>query len=102
MPRVILRLPSADPDANAIDAVYVEWSTVVDAPVSYGFPRAAAAAAWGEATIQRCDLLGHSFEDTDAFDPRAYVAHNRAGENESCLSYEDLLEHIRAESADAS
>lgn len=53
MPRYIIK-PSQDED------VYVEWSTIVDAPVSRTMTRAEAVAAHSEERIARADESGHS------------------------------------------
>lgn len=76
------------------DDEYVEWSTVVDAPVSYVMTRDEAV-AWrngDEEAIQRADDNGHSALWMSAQSVDELVAFNRAGDHESCISLEEIRE----------
>jgi hypothetical protein len=79
---------------------YLEWSTVVDAPVSETM-REAEMREWllrrhGESVR---DILDERFERAKTYgtsyhtptDLRELLECNRAGENEACLSYEEFM-----------
>lgn len=94
MPRYILRLETpAGPR-------YMEWSTIVDAPLTYGVTLEEFRKQYQERygteglsdlpnRLERADLCGCSNGETAA---RA-IAHNRAGEGETCLTLEQIVEH---------
>lgn len=67
---------------------YVEWSTVVDAPVSYTMTRAEAAGEYGEGRVALADANGDSMVD-------GYRVHwrdwNRAGDGERPASEADIV-----------
>lgn len=90
MPRWIVRL--------AEDA-YVEWSTVVDAPVSMLHTRDEAVCGWGRDRVERADAhVTSCVEPAFWYDsPEEFVAGNRAGPGESELSLDDLLHALRRE-----
>ena len=73
---------------------YVEWSTIVDAPVSYVTDRETAAVAWGEERVARADEKGTSYLDIEET-AAEYVAFNRAGPNEECLTLEEILKEFK-------
>lgn len=93
MPRWIVRLA---PDE------YVEWSTVVDAPVSYISTRDEAVKEWGLDRVVRADR-----NVTSAF-PHQYhygsveefVSGNRAGDGETELSLTAIRHEYASASAD--
>lgn len=71
------------------DDRYLEWSTVVDAPVSASLDRDEAVKAWGEERIARADEKGTSFLDVTE-SAANYVRLNRAGPGETCLTMEQI------------
>jgi hypothetical protein len=72
------------------DGEYVEWSTVVDAPVSYVLGADEARAAWGEERVERADERGTSFVDLPPTPAAEYVAGNRAGDGEEELTLDEI------------
>lgn len=68
---------------------YVEWSTVVDAPVTDVFTKALAAKQWGEERVCRADANGHSFVDADP--DHRFADFNRAGPHEEQLTIPAIL-----------
>lgn len=82
---------------------FVEWSTVVDAPVSWAMTRAEAAEQFGEERVASAELYGHSLVDNDGNPASGYedgfAAFNRAGPEEECLTVDAVLR--RFESAEA-
>ena len=78
-----------------IDDNYVEWSTVVDAPITYCKSREAAIIAFGIDRVDRCDVNGHSYLDRDNSE---HAAFNRAGPNECCLTKEAIARRFKNES----
>jgi hypothetical protein len=91
MPRYIIKL----------NEKYLEWSTVVDAPVSHGMTRQEFTDWYVrehgffsvnelEERLQRADKKGVSalmYKDVDEL-----IGHNRAGPNETCLTKDELIE----------
>lgn len=84
---------------------YVEWSSAVDAPVSWVMTReeaitfrmsgdrgfAPAPRIEAEGAVRRADLFGHSIIDGPRFDDaRAAVRTNRAGPDETELTLEQI------------
>jgi hypothetical protein len=69
---------------------YIEWSTVVDAPVGYTLNRAEVVMACFGANasdrIERLDRNGHTWRDLPAQTPQQLVSCNRAGPRECCLT----------------
>ena len=83
-----------------LDKYYFEWSTVVDAPVTYGLEKDDFLAYYKEeygragmtelpARLERVELRGHSAMVTYGVDD--LIADNRAGDNEECLSKEEII-----------
>jgi hypothetical protein len=77
------------------DDEYVEWSTVVDAPVSYIMNRKDAISEWGEDRVLRADTHGTSYRDIPPTTAEEYVEYNRAGDNEECLTLDEIRRHYR-------
>lgn len=75
------------------EQAYVEWSTVVDAPVSWVMPRGRAIVAWGINRVGRADQNGTSILDGHPAGntPGEIVSGNRAGPNESELTAEEII-----------
>lgn len=66
---------------------YVEWSTVVDAPVSYVFTREYGLANGEDPTrLDRADKQGHSYFDNYYKNVEDFVSCNRAGPKESSIT----------------
>lgn len=95
MGRYILKLDTPDGPR------YLEWSTVVDAPVTYGMPldefkryyrKAYRCATDSNLThrLERVEQCGTSSVHHE--NARDVVAHNRAGKNETRLTYEQIVE----------
>lgn len=95
MPRFIVRLTDSGKD------YYLEWSTVVDAPVSYGMPRREFQQYYRERygfsgyplakrleradTDSRCSsLVGHTLDEL--------ISSNSAGDHEACLTLEEIIQ----------
>lgn len=89
MPRYLVKLA---------DDEYVEWSTVVDAPVTYIMDRDTAIGYRDAETVERTDRKGHSAFDMAAMSPDDVVLGNRAGEDEATLSLEQIREEYRLRS----
>lgn len=79
------------------DDEYVEWSTVVDAPLSYICERERAVSRWGEDRVARADehVTSHTDPDFQADTPERAIAVNRAGDDESELTLAELRERYR-------
>lgn len=89
MPRVVLKLH---------DDEYVEWSTVVDAPVSYILNRVEAVREWGEDRVGRADAYTMSYVEPE-YPPdsaAAAIVLNRAGADESELTLGQIREQYRS------
>lgn len=82
MPRYLVKLA---------DDAYVEWSTVVDAPVSSVMTRADVLLD-DPARVMRCDANGHSATWFEPQTVEQLVAGNRAGDGETELSVEEIIE----------
>jgi hypothetical protein len=92
------------------DDAYIEWSEVVDAPVSYVMTREQAVKAaseytiteegvsrdlaTGEARIARADETGTSYTNTNS-SAEEVISFNRAGPNETCITLAQMLEQYR-------
>ena len=85
---------------------FFEWSTIVDAPVTYGMDenelRSYIKDEYGNAgledlpkQLQRVQEKGASWHDED-YDLEQTVMCNRAGENESCISLDEIYERYTA------
>lgn len=85
------------------DDQYLEWSSVVDAPVSYLHSRSEAVSLWGEDRIARADLRGHSYQDLEVCEsPQELIACNRAGPGEKELTLDALLRRYKNRDSDLS
>lgn len=93
MPRYIVKLTTPAGDR------YLEWSTVVDAPVTYGMPLDEFTAYYRDrygsdsddafaARMARVEATGVSARDCTV---RDVVDYNRAGPNESTLTMKQLI-----------
>jgi hypothetical protein len=76
------------------DNKYVEWSSVVDAPVSYVFTKNDASSRTEVSRIERANSNGHSYLDSP---PGDYIGFNRAGPYESCITKEAILRRYESE-----
>ena len=87
MPRYIAKLG---------DDQYVDWSEIVDAPVSRVMSREEAVTEYGEDRVARADRTGTSIIDPDSLmdgiTPEEIIVGNRAGPNETELTLEKILE----------
>lgn len=79
--------------AKLADDVYIEWSTVVDAPISYIATRAQAVQAWGGERVRRADANGTSILDSypAGNTPEEIVRGNRAGPGESEIGVAEII-----------
>jgi adenylate kinase family enzyme len=90
--------------AKLADDAYVDWSTVVDAPVSWVLAREAAVKEWTEERIARADRNGTSILDgyPAGYTPEEIVSGNRAGPGEAELSVAEILQrYANAEAYEA-
>lgn len=96
MPHYIIKLETKDGPR------YLEWSTVVDAPVTYGLPLDEFVKYWrkeyGSAARDRLETRLRDVEakGTDSFGHAsvdATIAHNRAGAGDTCLSKAQIIEY---------
>lgn len=97
MPRFIIKLT----DEKTNTDYYLEWSTVVDAPVTYGLSlgefREYYRHEYGQSGMRDFDQRMERVEKTgssayqDGF-LSTILAHNRAGDSEKSLSREQILE----------
>jgi predicted metal-dependent phosphoesterase TrpH len=78
--------------AKLADDAYCEWSTVVDAPVSWIVPRTVAVNAWTEERVERADRNGTSLLGASPETAEEIVSGNRAGLQERELTLEQILE----------
>lgn len=92
MPRYIIKL----------EGKYLEWSTIVDAPVTepmtlldfrdyYKMRNGTESMLMLEPRLERVEEKGTSCHYYDSAE--ATIAHNRAGEDESCLTLEQILDY---------
>jgi hypothetical protein len=79
--------------AKLADDAYVEWSTVVDAPVSWVLSRPRAIGEWGHLRVLRADKNGTSILDDypAGSTPEEIVRGNRAGPQETEISVDEIL-----------
>jgi len=94
MPKIICHLPNGN---------FLEWSTVVDAPTTYGMPRGEfdqyALQCYGSnyfenehpIRMKRALENGTSSHPPIGVSFEKLAAHNRAGPNESCLSIDEII-----------
>jgi len=97
MPHYIIKLDTKDGPR------YLEWSTVVDAPVTYGMPLDAFTKYWRKeyGAADRNDRLEARLRDVDAKGTDSYsdasvdatIANNRAGAGETRLTKEQIIEY---------
>jgi hypothetical protein len=80
--------------AKLADDAYVEWSTVVDAPVSWIHKRDEAVREWGAERVVRADVNGTSILDgyPAGSTPEEIVRQNRAGPDETCISVAEIID----------
>jgi hypothetical protein len=82
---------------------FLEWSTIVDAPVTYGMDKAELRAYVKEKygtdglehldpRINRARAHGHSFMDDPSETAADYIVPNRAGPGETELSLDELID----------
>lgn len=76
------------------DDAYVEWSTVVDAPITHVMTRTQAAHDDPE-RVERCDKNGHSAMWFEAQTAEQLVSGNRAGAGETELSLPEILKQYK-------
>lgn len=84
--------------AKLAEDTYVEWSTVVDAPVSWVLNRDRAVAEWSEERVARADRNGTSIQ-TDPWGhtypagstPEEIVRGNHAGPDGSEITVEEII-----------
>lgn len=84
--------------AKLAEDTYCEWSTVVDAPVSWVVNRAQAVEEWTEERVARADANGTSIQADPwgstypaGSTPEEIVRGNRAGEGESTITVEEII-----------
>lgn len=85
--------------AKLADDAYVEWSTVVDAPVSWVQSRQQAIKKWSAQRVDRADHNGTSIIDgyPAGSTPEEIVAGNRAGPDETEMSVQEIIEAYNAD-----
>jgi hypothetical protein len=76
------------------DDAYVEWSTVVDAPVSGVFTRSELIEQDQADRIERCDKYGHSAMWFGPQTAEELIAGNRAGFQETALTLDEIIEQF--------
>jgi len=92
-----------------LDDQYFEWSTIVDAPTTFGMTReemeeyhreeyGVSADAELARRLARVDATGCSARDGTTVDD--LIASNRAGPNESALTREELLRYLKTGARD--
>lgn len=79
--------------ARLAEDAYVEWSTVVDAPISWVHSREEAVKAWTSQRVERADSNGTSILDgyPAGSTPGEIVEGNRAGPDESEISAAEII-----------
>jgi len=79
--------------ARLADDAYVEWSTIVDAPISWVHSREQAIKAWTPQRVERADRNGTSILDgyPAGSTPDEIVRGNRAGPGESELTVAQII-----------
>ena len=100
MGRIIIKIT----DPTDQKDYYMEWSTIVDAPVTYGMSleefKEYYRVEHGESNmpglqerLDRVAIKGSSGAYGNYDDVDKLIENNRAGENETCLSKQGILEH---------
>jgi len=69
---------------------FVEWSTIVDAPISSVFSMEAGFDTYGRERMERANESGTSYRDEES--NQTFFDYNRAGEGESHISREMIVE----------
>jgi len=97
MPSYIIKLTDEKDNKD----YYMEWSTIVDAPTTYGvdldkfkenYKDEYGKSGMGELD-QRLDRIAkHGTSARDGTTVRELISCNRAGENEECLTEEEILD----------
>lgn len=96
--------------AKLAEDTYVEWSTIVDAPVTYTMTREQMLSYLdrkdGERSydenrqrLNRTDLTGTSFHDATSL--KNLISGNRAGEKETRITLEEIIERYHPKNAAA-
>jgi hypothetical protein len=93
MPRYIIKLTDNDKD------YYLLWSTIVDAPVTHGMSledfKIAYEQEYGRSGMsdlsQRLERVEQTGSSEYMGNLESLLGHNRAGENESCLTKEEII-----------
>ena len=86
MGRCLIRLDDSD------GAWFLEWSTVVDAPATYGLRYEDACEAWGKDRVDRCADNGTTWMHEPARYGVSEVTGNRAGFEECNLTSLEIVE----------
>lgn len=92
------------------DNKYIEWSTVVDAPVTYIQTREEhiehLKAEYGRSyeseipgRMERADKNGTSWQTSIPKSAKEYLSYNRAGPKESQISFKEIIERYENEEA---
>lgn len=85
--------------------LYVEWSTIVDAPITYGMTehelRDFMRDQYGKRGLEDFDnrmerVLKKGTSSYNHESAEETVAYNRAGTDDSCLSFQELVEQVKA------
>lgn len=74
------------------DDEFLEWSTVVDAPVGRLLSRELAVEGYGDAAVERASAHGTSSPNRTI---ESLAGWNRAGPGESHLAWEELVDRFR-------
>lgn len=89
MPKYIIVIN--DPKDNR--DYYLEWSTVVDAPVSYGADINTLRKYYPKDIDNRLSRVeSHGTSSRLGITTESMISHNRAGDDESCLTKEEILD----------
>lgn len=81
--------------AKLQDDAYVEWSTIVDAPVSWVYDRMRAVAIFGPERVDRADAFVTSNLEYQLRDVEELLGGNRAGDGETELDLAGIREKYR-------
>lgn len=79
--------------AKLAEDVYVDWSTVVDSPISFTHTRSEAIREWGADRVARADENGTSILDgyPAGNTPEEIVSGNRAGPRETEITVDEII-----------
>lgn len=86
MPRTVVKLG---------DDEYLEWSSIVDAPVTHIMGRAEAIREFGIERVERTDERGHSAMWCPPEPGEDFVRFNHAGPREACVTVESMRRRYR-------